>query len=60
MPTFYIPRHSKIYPNLDSWFENKPSGNPAQQRFDTRGQLEKAEKTVNHPQKKYVSKWTKL
>jgi hypothetical protein len=20
---------SKIYPNLDFWFENKPSGNPA-------------------------------
>jgi hypothetical protein len=22
-------RHSKIYPNWDLWFENKPSGNPA-------------------------------
>jgi hypothetical protein len=21
-------RQSKIYPNLDFWFENKPSGNP--------------------------------
>jgi hypothetical protein len=26
---FYIPRPSKIYPNLDFWFENKPLGNPA-------------------------------
>jgi hypothetical protein len=24
-----IARPSKIYPNLDFWFENKPSGNPA-------------------------------
>jgi hypothetical protein len=23
------PRPSKIYPNWDFWFENKPSGNPA-------------------------------
>jgi hypothetical protein len=23
-----ISRPSKIYPNLDFWFENKPSGNP--------------------------------
>jgi hypothetical protein len=29
MPTFSIPSHSKIYPNWDFWFENKPSGNPA-------------------------------
>jgi hypothetical protein len=27
-PTSSIARHSKIYPNLDFWFENKPSGNP--------------------------------
>jgi hypothetical protein len=26
--TFSHPRLSKIYPNLDFWFENKPSGNP--------------------------------
>jgi hypothetical protein len=25
----YIPRPSKMYPNLDFWLENKPSGNPA-------------------------------
>jgi hypothetical protein len=28
MPTFSIPRPSKIYPNWDFWFENKTSGNP--------------------------------
>jgi hypothetical protein len=26
--TFLILRPSKIYPNWDFWFENKPSGNP--------------------------------
>jgi hypothetical protein len=26
--TFSIPRPSKIYPNWDFGFENKPSGNP--------------------------------
>jgi hypothetical protein len=26
---YFIPRPSKIYPNLDFWFENTPSGNPA-------------------------------
>jgi hypothetical protein len=26
--TFSNLRHSKIYPNWDFWFENKPSGNP--------------------------------
>jgi hypothetical protein len=26
---FFISRPSKIYPNLDFWFENIPSGNPA-------------------------------
>jgi hypothetical protein len=25
---FFIPRHPKIYQNLDFWFENIPSGNP--------------------------------
>jgi hypothetical protein len=28
VPTFFVPRPSKFYPNLDFWFENKPSGNP--------------------------------
>jgi hypothetical protein len=28
IPFFFFPRHSKIYPNLDFWFENIPSGNP--------------------------------
>jgi hypothetical protein len=28
LPTCSIARHSKIYPNWDFWFENKPSGNP--------------------------------
>jgi hypothetical protein len=27
IPHFCIPRPSKIYPNLDLGFENKPSGN---------------------------------
>jgi hypothetical protein len=30
MPRFSIARPSKIYPNWDVWFENKPSGNPGQ------------------------------
>jgi hypothetical protein len=29
---FSIAKPSKIYPNWDFWFENKPSGNPD---FDT-------------------------
>jgi hypothetical protein len=28
MPAFSIPRLSKVYPNWDFWFENRPSGNP--------------------------------
>jgi hypothetical protein len=28
MPTPSIARPSKIFPNLDFWFEDKPSGNP--------------------------------
>jgi hypothetical protein len=28
MPRFSLARPSKIYPNWDFWFENKPSGNP--------------------------------
>jgi hypothetical protein len=27
-------RTIKIYPNLDFWFENKPSGNPAWQSYE--------------------------
>jgi hypothetical protein len=30
-PTSSIGRPSKIYPNLDFWFGNKPSGNPDKQ-----------------------------
>jgi hypothetical protein len=29
IPSSSIARSSKIYPNWDFWFENKPSGNPA-------------------------------
>jgi hypothetical protein len=29
MPTPFIARPSKIYPNLHFWFENKPSGSTA-------------------------------
>jgi hypothetical protein len=29
IPIFSISRPFKNYPNLDFWFENKPSGNPA-------------------------------
>jgi hypothetical protein len=32
MPTSSIAIPSKIYPNLEFWFENKPSGNPAFRR----------------------------
>jgi hypothetical protein len=28
LPTSSIARPSEIYPNLDFWFENMPSGNP--------------------------------
>jgi hypothetical protein len=28
----FVARPSKIYPNCDFWFENKPSGNPAEGR----------------------------
>jgi hypothetical protein len=28
IPESSIARASKIYPSLDFWFENKPSGNP--------------------------------
>jgi hypothetical protein len=27
LPKLSIPRPSKIYPNLDIWYENIPSGN---------------------------------
>jgi hypothetical protein len=33
---FSIARPSKIYPNLDFWFENKPSGNPANELHERR------------------------
>jgi hypothetical protein len=29
IPIFSIPRPPKIYRNWDFWYENKPSGNPA-------------------------------
>jgi hypothetical protein len=32
IPTFFILRPSKIYPNWNFWFENKPSGNPVSKR----------------------------
>jgi hypothetical protein len=32
IPTSFIARLSKIYPNWDFWFENIPSGNPAYRR----------------------------
>jgi hypothetical protein len=32
MPTFSIPRPSKIYPNWDIWNQNIPSGNPGMGR----------------------------
>jgi hypothetical protein len=28
IPTFSIPRPSKLYPNWEFWSKNKPSGNP--------------------------------
>jgi hypothetical protein len=37
VPTFFIPRPSKIYPNLDIWFENIPSGNPGTQTYRGEG-----------------------
>jgi hypothetical protein len=36
IPTFSIPRPSKIYPDWDFWFENKLSGNPASQQSTNR------------------------
>jgi hypothetical protein len=33
---FFIPRPFRIYPNLDIWFENIPSGNPGGQHFHCR------------------------
>jgi hypothetical protein len=37
IPTFSIASPSKIYPNWDFWFENKPPGNPG--RHDVRSTL---------------------
>jgi hypothetical protein len=34
IPTFSIARRSKIYPNWDFLFENKPSGIPGVTEFD--------------------------
>jgi hypothetical protein len=31
-----LARPSKIYPNMDFWFENMPSGNPGLRNFDSR------------------------
>jgi hypothetical protein len=33
MPTSFIARPSKIYPNWIFWFESMPSGNPALDAF---------------------------
>jgi hypothetical protein len=35
MPTSSTSRPSRMYPNLDFWFENIPSGNPASFRLHT-------------------------
>jgi hypothetical protein len=35
IPTFSIPRSSKIYPNWDFWFENMPSGNPGSRQISS-------------------------
>jgi hypothetical protein len=43
MPTSTIARPSKIYPNLDFWFEKIPPGNP--------GKMERNKQ--NLPQKKF-------
>jgi hypothetical protein len=32
MPTFFIARPSKMHPNLDFWFKNKPSGIPGPEK----------------------------
>jgi hypothetical protein len=37
--SFSILRPSKIYPNWDFWFENKPSGNPEFRRVVLQGFL---------------------
>jgi hypothetical protein len=34
IPTFFIPRPSKIYPNWNFWFANVTSGNPASQTME--------------------------
>jgi hypothetical protein len=33
VPTSSVARSSKIHPNWDFWFENKPSGNPVRLAF---------------------------
>jgi hypothetical protein len=42
IPASSIAGSSKIYPNLDFWFENKPSGNPGS--YASKIMFEKREK----------------
>jgi hypothetical protein len=53
MTTSSIARPSKIYPNLDFWFENKPSGNPAPK--DNNSGLGKLRSTFAQPQSALVN-----
>jgi hypothetical protein len=49
MPTSSIARPYKIYPNLDFWFENKPSGNPGQHNTRSRkGLTDEGVDVINH------------
>jgi hypothetical protein len=59
IPTSSLARPSKIYPTLDFWFENAPSGNPAPYVCNCR--TERLAKTKK-PQKwnKRQSRWTRV
>jgi hypothetical protein len=46
IPTSDIARPSKIYPNLDFWFENQPSGNPYIGRLLTFGSFQKSKEVA--------------